>query len=65
LIERAVDDPEFAGRLVKDPQATAGAAGIELPTEVVEVLKEAGAGSHSQVVENPNARMSRMGGYFH
>jgi hypothetical protein len=65
LIEQAVEDPEFAGRLVSDPEGTAVAAGIELPTEVVAVLKESSAGNQSQVVENLNARMSRMLGYFH
>jgi hypothetical protein len=65
LIDKAVEDPEFAKQLVADPGATAGAEGVELPAEVVENLKGAGVDDHGKLVENLQARMSRMVGYLH
>jgi hypothetical protein len=65
LIDKAVEDPEFAKRLVADPGLTAGAEGVELPGEVVESLKGANVESHGEIVENLQARMSRMLGYLH
>ena len=65
LIDKAVEDPVFAQRLVDDPGATAGAEGLELPTEVVDNLKGATGNDHPQLVENLHARMSRMLTYLH
>lgn len=64
LIDKAMEDPEFAQRLVEDPSTTAGAEGVELPGEVVANLKGAGE-EGGEIVENLNARMSRMLIYFH
>lgn len=64
LIDKAVEDPEFAERLVQDPDATAGAEGMELPQEIVTNLKGAGE-EGGEIVENLNARMSRMLTYLH
>ncbi len=60
IVDRALEDPKFLGRLSRDPEGVAKAEKLDLTSEDVEALRNA-SGSEKKMVEALNSRLSRKG----
>ena len=61
IVDRALEDPKFLGRLSRDPEGVAKAEKLDLTSEDIEALRKA-SGSEKKMVEALNSRVSRRKG---